>query len=118
MNRFDLKEQQLNIVFNEIHKKYFQHSNRTIIVVFHPYRTLRHTVEWNQKKISAKVSHHFKHAPVEIIRIIAILLLAKVYRYKIERKLRRIYREYVTSLQINNPQTKTKSNSHYFSKEN
>jgi len=98
-----VQNKELNRIFEEVHRKHFARLNRRVEARFYPYRSLRHTVEWNTRRISARVSMHFKHAPRHILEILALILFSKVYRQKVQNQLRKIYRIYSQDLQRNLP---------------
>jgi predicted metal-dependent hydrolase len=45
------------------------------------------------------VSEYFIDAPLRIIKILAIILLAKVYKYKVDKEIKRDYQKYLKDLQ-------------------
>ena len=55
MTNSELKE-----VFDDIHLSYFSKNGKLINAEFYPYRSLRHTIEWNRKSINVKVSQYFR----------------------------------------------------------
>lgn len=108
MTNLELKE-----IFDQVHTSYFSKNHKIIKVDFYPYRSLRHTIEWNRKSINVKVSQYFQDAPIKIIKILAIILLAKVYKFKIDSNFRQIYKKYSEELQSNIPKPKRRNLQHY-----
>ena len=104
---------ELTKLFKETHKKYFSSRFKKLYAEFYPYRSLRHTVEWNQFSIRVKISQHFHGAPLYILEILLLVLLAKVYHLKIDQKTRKIYKEYVDLLQKQLPPKKLRKLTHY-----
>lgn len=94
---------ELNSIFNAVHKNYYPRRIRRVNAEFYPYRSLRHSVEWNSLRIKARVSALLREAPVHIIESVAIMLLARVYRQKVDRDIRSRYRDFAGQLEINRP---------------
>lgn len=98
-----MNNQELTQIFKDTHRGYFSKNNKKITAEFYPYRSLRHTVEWNHKSLKIRVSEFFTHAPLRIIKILAIILLAKVYKYKVDKEIKRVYQNYLKELQKSMP---------------
>jgi predicted metal-dependent hydrolase len=107
------QNKELTALFQAVHLKHFSSNSRRIDAEFYPYRSLRHTVEWNAGRISAKVSLYFRNAPPHILEIVALILISKVYRRKVDSALRRIYRSYSHDLQKKIPGPSKRSLSRY-----
>ncbi len=88
----------LNDIFRNVQKTHFPGKLRRVRAQFYPYRSLRHSVEWNGLTIKAKVSQLFIDAPVNILEIIALLLLSRVYKKKIDAQTRHTYRTFSNQL--------------------
>jgi len=99
---------ELTTIFESIQKEYFSRNTQTISAEFYPYRSLRHTIEWNRKTITIKVGQYFNNAPDHIIEILAIILLAKIYKNKVDLKIRKIYNQYAHKLQEDIPKKRRK----------
>ena len=69
---------QLTAIFEQAHTQYFSKNSKKIRAQFHPYRSLRHTIDWNHKFIHLKISQYLADAPENIIKDLAIILIAKV----------------------------------------
>ena len=93
-----VNNERLNEIFRNVHITHFPGRLRRIKAEFYPYRSMRHTVEWNGIRIKAKVSRLFSDAPVHILEIIALLLLSRVYKKKIDRQIRSMYSAYSNQL--------------------
>jgi predicted metal-dependent hydrolase len=98
-----VQDTELKNIFDRIHRTHFSGNGRIIEAEFYPYRSLRHTVQWSGRKISARVSRHFQDAPGHILEILALILLSKVYHQRVDGMLRKIYRTYSHDLQKNIP---------------
>ena len=103
----------LTALFEAVHRKHFSVNGRRIEAEFYPYRSLRHTVEWNAGRISARVSLYFRNAPQQILEIVALILISKVYRRRVDANLRRIYRNYSHELQKKIPAPSKRSLARY-----
>jgi len=90
-----MPENRLLKIFNSVQKNYFKKKYKKIEVDFHKFRSLKHTIEWTPWRIRIKVNEHFRLAPDKIIELLAIILLAKVYRVRVERNIRADYNTYV-----------------------
>ncbi len=93
-----MNNERLNEIFRNVHITHFPGRLRRIKAEFYPYRSLRHTVEWNGIRIKVKVSRLFSDAPVHILEIIALLLLSRVYKKKIDGQTRSTYSAYSKQL--------------------
>jgi hypothetical protein len=96
-----MHDAELRTIFQDIHQKHFRAGRRSVEAVFHPYRSLRHTIQWNTGNIHARVSNHFRTAPRHILEILALILLSKVYQQRVNTTLRKIYRAYTQDLMKN-----------------
>jgi hypothetical protein len=89
-----MNDDKLNEIFRKVQKSHFPGTLRKVKAEFYPYRSLRHSVEWNGFRIKAKVSKLFGDAPIHILEIIAVILLSRVYKKQIDRQTRSMYRAY------------------------
>ncbi len=108
-----MQDAELRCIFQDIHQKHFRAGRRSVEAVFHPYRSLRHTIQWNTGKINARISNHFRTAPRHILEILALILLSKVYQQRVNTSLRKIYRAYTQDLMKNLPPVKGRSAARY-----
>jgi len=102
-----LTNEQLTVIFNRIHQEQFSRKRRKVEAAFHPYRSLRHTIEWTPWRIRIKVSHHLEAAPVIIIQSLAIILLSKIYKLKVDSEVRNTYRVFASGIDDQLPKRKT-----------
>lgn len=98
---------QLTQIFNHVHDEHFFRKRRKIEAVYHPYRSLRHTIEWTPWRIRVKVSSYLETAPTLIIEHLAIILLSKVYKIKVDGEVRQAYRTFVSNIEDNLPKRRT-----------
>jgi len=71
-----------------------------LAVEFFPYATVNSTVRLRQGKLLVRLSDLLEGAPEPVLRAIAHILLAKVYRKPVEREHASRYRRYVASRHI------------------
>jgi len=108
-----MTDNQLTELFQRIHKDQFPRRKRKVEALFYPYRSLRHTIEWNPWRIKIKVSQYFRAAPRHILEYLAVILLSKVYKLPVDRELRREYRIFLDELAGQVPQRKPKQPAGY-----
>ena len=70
---------------------------------FYKFRSLKHTIEWTPWRIRIRVNEHFRHAPAKIIELLAIILLAKVYKIRVGSDIRKSYNDYIEILKESLP---------------
>lgn len=95
-----MEKDHLNKIFNYVHRTHFPGRLRKVKAEFYRSRSLRHTVDWNAFRIRARISNIFKNAPVYIIEALALMLLSRVYRLRVDAQAKTIYRSYVNQLNI------------------
>ena len=66
-------------------------------IEFFPFAGLNHTARLHDNRLSVRVSDIFTDAPAEIYRSLALILLAKLYRKKIDQSHHRVYRTFILS---------------------
>lgn len=101
-----MTDDQLTAIFEQIHSQYFSKKSKDIQARFHPYRSLRHTIEWNHKYTIIKVSQYLKNAPLNILEDLAIILYSKIYKVKPDRKIRESYNNYAAKISEDLPKRK------------
>jgi predicted metal-dependent hydrolase len=101
-----MSEYHIGTIFNTVQKQYFNKKYKKIEVSFHPFRSLKHTIEWTPWRIRIRVNEHFRFAPDDIIEKLAIILLAKVYKAKVGKNIRKNYNEYVDTIRDKLPAKK------------
>jgi predicted metal-dependent hydrolase len=69
-------------------------------IEFFPFAGLNHTARLRENRLSVRVSDIFTDAPTEIYRALALILLAKLYRKKIDHSHHRAYRIFILSESI------------------
>ena len=101
-----MNNKELTAILKEVHNKHFPRKLKRLSAEFYPYQSIKQTVKWNAFFINIRISIHFKSAPAEILEIISLLLLAKVYRYKVSPDIRNIYQQYVEQIKSQLPAKK------------
>src|SRR5215475_10403577 len=71
-----------------------------IRIEFFPFAGLNHTARLHENRLIIRVSDVFTDAPKEIYRSLALILLAKLYRKKIDPSYHQTYRTFVLSDEI------------------
>jgi hypothetical protein len=68
-----------------------------ITIEFFPFAGLNHTARLQQNRLAIRVSDIFTDAPPEIYHALALILLAKLYRKRIDQTHHRTYRTFILS---------------------
>ena len=71
-----------------------------IKVEFFPFEDLNHTARPNEGRLTVRVSDIFTDAPLEVYHALALILLAKLYRKKIDTTHQNTYRSFILSTEI------------------
>src|SRR5882724_4579087 len=83
----------------------FSQMNRTgispdIEVVFYPYAGLNNTIRVRQRRVFVRISDVLSDAPLPVLRAIAFILVAKLFRRRVPKSWDVLYRDYTTSPRI------------------
>ena len=94
--RFSAPHENLEDIFCSAHQEL---KPRTlppeIDVEFFPFAGINHTARLNEGRLKVRISDVFEQAPAEVHRALALILLAKLYRKKIDASIHRTYRAFV-----------------------
>jgi hypothetical protein len=71
-----------------------------IKVEFFPFAGLNHTARLNEGRLTVRVSDIFTDAPIEVYRALALILLAKLYRKKVDTTHQNTYRSFILQTDI------------------
>lgn len=71
-----------------------------IKIEFFPFAGLNHTARLHENRLKIRVSDIFKDAPAEVYQSLALILLAKLYRKKIDQSFHRTYRTFILTEHI------------------
>ena len=72
----------------------------TIAIEYFPFAGLNHTARFRENHLRVRVSDLFIDAPRPVIHALALILLAKLYRRKLDSTVHRIYRGFILSAEI------------------
>jgi SprT-like family len=95
-----VKKQLLRIFQETYHELRPQAPPPDLAVEFHSFANINNTIRLRQGKLLVRISDLLQGAPEPVIRALAHILLAKMYRQSIERTLAARYRRYVSSQEI------------------
>jgi hypothetical protein len=71
-----------------------------IKVEFFPFAGLNHTARLNEGRLTVRVSDIFTDAPLEVYHSLAVILLAKLYRKKVDTVYHNTYRSFILRSEI------------------
>jgi predicted metal-dependent hydrolase len=71
-----------------------------ISIEFFPFAGLNHTARLHENQLRIRVSDIFTDAPPDVYRSLALILLSKLYRKKIDRSYHRAYRTFILQTDI------------------
>jgi len=72
----------------------------TIAIEYFPFAGLNHTARFRENHLRVRVSDLFVDAPQTVIHALALILLAKLYRRKLDNAVHRTYRGFILSAEI------------------
>ncbi len=98
-----MPDSHIETIFNTVQRQYFKTKYKRINVKLYKFRSLKHTIEWTPWRIRIRVNEHFRHAPAKIIELLAIILLAKVYKIRVGSDIRKSYNDYIEILKESLP---------------
>jgi hypothetical protein len=85
----------LQLLFTDLLNTIAPKKRLQVTAVFYDTKSLRHTIQLKRKHIEIRIAQKFKDAPEHILHSLGIILYSKIFRYKVDSKTRRIYKEYV-----------------------
>ncbi len=85
----------LNQLCQEVFSDIFPEKQVKIEASFYPSRSLKHSVKFQDGKIKIRIAETLRSAPEIIIKTLCTILFLKLFRFKIDRRLYRHYREYL-----------------------
>jgi hypothetical protein len=93
--------QDLEMIFKRAHRELRPRTPvPEITIEFFPFAGLNHTARLHENRLLIRVSDLFKDAPADIYHSLALILLAKLYRKKIDNAHHRTYRTFILSDEI------------------
>src|SRR6187431_107086 len=72
----------------------------TVAIEYFPFAGLNHTAQFRENHLKVRVSDLFVDAPQQVIRALALILLAKLYRRKLTSDVHRTYRGFILRADI------------------
>jgi hypothetical protein len=91
----------LKRIFADAHRQLRPRSQAPEIQAeFFPFAGLNHTIRRRSGRVLARVSDIFRDAPPEVVRAVASMLLARLYRQRIDPAFHERYRRYILSERI------------------
>ena len=93
-----MTDSELFHLVQRVHRRFKKTNLRKLEVKFHPYRSLRHTIQRTPFQISVRISDRLQHAPPYILKIVVHLLLSRIYKKPADGHMRRVYREYCNTV--------------------
>jgi len=72
----------------------------TVAIEYFPFAGLNHTARFRENHLKVRVSDLFTDAPPQVIHALALILLAKLYRRKLDGEVHRTYRGFILSAEI------------------
>jgi hypothetical protein len=92
---------QLQAIFQSAHRRLKPRTPLPEITVeFFPFTGLNHTARLHQGRLIVRLSDIFSDAPDEVYRSLALILLARLYRKKVDAAYHRVYRLFILSSDI------------------
>ena len=98
---FLIPRRNLESIFSSVHRELKPRTPAPQIQVeFFPFAGINHTARLNEGRLKVRVSDLFEEAPDEVHRALAYILLAKLYRKKIDASIHRTYRAFILRHEI------------------
>ncbi len=90
-----MTDDDLQILFSNLLKTIVTRKKYKVKAVFYETKSIRHTIQLRQKYIHIKIANSFQQAPKYILKYLAVILYSKIFRYKIDSRIRRKYHQFV-----------------------
>jgi predicted metal-dependent hydrolase len=99
--QFNAPREPLESIFTAAHRDLKPRTSvPQIKVEFFPFAGINHTAHLNEGKLRIRVSDLFVEAPEEVHRALALILLGKLYRKKLDNSIHRTYRSFILRNEI------------------
>jgi len=99
--QFNAPREPLENIFTAAHRELKPRTSvPQIKVEFFPFAGINHTAHLNEGKLRIRVSDLFVEAPEEVHRALALILLGKLYRRKLDTSIHRTYRSFILRNEI------------------
>ncbi len=89
----------INALAEEVKQTFQEARAFQVRVSFYSYRGLKHTIRLREGVIRIRLSDLMRIAPREVYRALFVILLAKLFRYRIDAGWRRAYADYAATLE-------------------
>src|SRR5215510_12045521 len=94
--QFNAPREPLENIFTAAHRELKPRTSvPQIKVEYFPFAGINHTAHLNEGKLRIRVGDLFVEAPDEVHRALALILLAKLYRKKLDTSIHRTYRAFI-----------------------
>lgn len=90
-----MTDTQLQTFYTDIRQRHFPTKNYDIQAGFYFTKTLRSTIRLDKKTLIICVAERFRLVPQEILALLGVILIAKLFHIKLPSEMNRAYREYV-----------------------
>ena len=100
---------QLETLYRNLLQEHFPRKSYDLRAFFYPGRSLRHTVELKKNVLTIRISQTLQTAPENILRVLGLIMLLKIFRYRANRELNRAYRQYIREHIIPQHETRHRS---------
>jgi len=109
-----MTESTLELLYQELLLDLFPRKKLTIKVQINNSKNLRHTIEMKHKTVLIRLSHLIVQAPENVLKALGQILLFKLFRYRSNPALRKIYNNYIEEYIVPGlPQIKHRISPHY-----
>ena len=90
-----MTERALQTIFTDILSCIAPKKKYHLSVKFYKTKSISHTIQLRQRDIQIKIAQSFDKAPEYILRSLGIILFSKLFRFKVDSKTRREYRQFI-----------------------
>ena len=90
-----MTDQNLQDIYLNLLREYFPRRRYELQAVFYNSKAVRHTITLEHNTIKIRIAEALRPAPIEILRILGLIMLAKIFRFKVDSRIRRYYNQYV-----------------------
>lgn len=109
-----MTESKLELMYQELATELFPRKKLKVKAHFYQSKSLRHTIEMKYKTIHIRLSHLIMEAPEYVLTALGQILLFKLFRYKSDPHLRKIYNNYIDQYIVPGlPKVKHRISAHY-----
>lgn len=90
-----MTDDHLSELYRDLLDRYFPDKRFSVAARFYPSKRAYHSIYIRHKTVHFKISELFRTVPHDILRLLGLILLAKLFRYKVDRQIKSAYRQYV-----------------------